>query len=392
MHLLIEPGSWKSPRRLAFIAAAGLALIALGLWFSAPAPGSDTLVLDAATMTVVLDELPAMEAAAIARAEAEISTVTGVPASAVDRYFTLRTSSRTQYQWQLVYNGSNNPDLTVWLVLRITAEEGFAIADEYLKNLLGTAYVSAHVTPERFDAATNTVHYAGTYSLHGDELVLLPLWIQLSYERTVTGRQVVIAPQEIAVTRAQAEELARLQGVPDPVSSSLILKNGSICWRVLWQHTPIAEDYDLQRLYGLEIHATTGDVLTTLRYKQPASSSSTSSTPITAAQITALLADLGVPELADGARFEVRVFNSSQEVFTVTMSFGRLVVQQGTTDDPDITLWLDRTLILQALQADDSLAYLQQHASGRTVRVALHANPVVLQKKGYMRLYERLPH
>ena len=382
--------SWKSPRRLALIAG-GVTILALALWFSAPAPGGDILVLDRTTLTMALDELPATEAAARARAEEEISNVTGVPANAVDQYFTLLNSTHTQYQWELVYNVSNNPDLVISLALQITPDEAFAIADEYLKDLLGTAYFSTHFTPERFDAATNTVHYTFAYSLPGDELVL-PMWIRLSYERTVTGSSVVTAPQEIAVTRAQAEELAQQQGVPDPVSSTPILKNGVICWRVVWQHTPTEEDYDLQRLYGVEIHATTSDVLTTLRYKQPASSSSGSSTStsITVTQINTLLAELGVTELEDGASFEVRIFNGAGEVFTVTKSFGRLVVLQRANANPDITLWLDRELIVQALQADDTLAYLQGHASSGNVRVELHENLVILQKKGYMQLYERL--
>ena len=385
MHLRAT-GSWKSPRRLALIAG-GVALLALGVWFSAPAPGGDILVLDAAAMTVVLDELPATEEAAIACAEEEISNVTGVPAKEVDRYFTLLNSSRTRYQWQLVYNVSNNPDLAVSLTLRITPDEGFAIADEYLKDLLGSDYFLTHFTPERFDGTTNTVYYSVVYSLPGDELVL-PMWVRLSYERTVTCR--LTAPQEIAITRTRAEELAQQQGVPDPVSSSPDLKNGIICWRVVWQHTPTEEDYELQRLYGVEIHATTGEVLTTLRYVRPTPASSASPAPIQVAQIIALLAELGVTGLEDGASFEVRVFNGSDEVFAVTKSFGRLVVQQGANAHADITLWLDRELIVHALQADDALAYLQEHASSGNVRVELHENAVVLQKKGYMQLYERL--
>jgi hypothetical protein len=86
----------------------------------------------------------------------------------------------------------------------------------------------------------------------------------------------------------------------------------------------------------------------------------------------------------------VRVFNSSDEVFTVTRSFGRLVVQQGESPDADITLWLDRELLVQALQAEDTRAYLHEHAGGGNVRVDLHENVVVLQKKGYMQLYTQL--
>lgn len=384
MHLRAT-GSWKSPRRLALIAA-GLALLTLGVWFSLPGPERDILVLDASAMTVVLDELPATEQDAIACAAEEISNATGVPAKAVDRYFTLRSSSRTWYQWRLVYNVTDNPDLAVSLTLRISPEEGFAIADEYLRGLLGTRYFSAHVTPERFDNTTNTAHYTFAYSLPDDELVL-PMWVLLSYERTVTGSQVVNAPQKIAVTRAEAEELARQQGVPDPVSSSPAIRNGIICWRVVWQHIPTEEDYDTERLYGVDIHARTGEPLATLRYVR---AKPLPPGPIVVAQLTALLEQLGVTGLEDGASFEVRVTNSSNEVFTVTRSFGRLVVQQGANPDPDITLWLDRELIVQALQAEDTRAYLKEHGGGGNVRVELHENVVVLQKKGYMQLYAQL--
>jgi hypothetical protein len=382
---LRDTGSWKSPRRLALIAA-GLALLTLGVWFSLPGPERDILVLDASAMTVVLDELPSTEQQAIVRAEEEISNDTGVPAKAVDRYFTLRSSSRTWYQWRLVYNVTDNPDLAVSLTLRISPDEGFAIADEYLRGLLGTKYFNAHVTPERFDSTTNTAHYTFAYSLPDDELVL-PMWVQLSYERTVTGCQVVNAPQKIAVTRAEAEELARQQGVPEPFSSSPVIRNGIICWQVLWQHIPTEEDYDTERLYGVDIHARTGELLATLRYVR---ARPLPPGPIHVAEINALITQLGVTALEDGASFEVRVVNSSDEVFTVTRSFGRLVVQQGGSADPDITLWLDRELILQALQAEDTRAYLQEHAGGGTIRMELHENVVVLQKKGYMQLYAQV--
>jgi hypothetical protein len=380
-----EPGSLKSPRRLALIAA-GLALLTLGVWFSLPGPERDILVLDASAMTVVLDELPATNEDAIACAAEEISNATGVPTKVVDRYFTLRTSSRTWYQWRLVYNVTDNPDLAVSLTLRISPEEGFAIADEYFRGLLGTRYFNAHVTHERFDNTTNTAHYTFAYSLPDDELVL-PMWVQLSYERTVTGCQVVNAPQKIAVTRAEAEELAREQGVPDPVSSSPVIRNGIICWRVVWQHIPTEEDYDTEQLYGVDIQARTGELLATLRYVR---AKPLPPGPIQVAQINALLTQLGVTALEDGASFEVRVVNSSDEVFTVTRSFGRLVVQQGANPNADITLWLDRELIKQALQADDARAYLHEHAGGDNVRVELHENVVVLQKKGYMQLYAQL--
>jgi hypothetical protein len=380
-----DPGSWKKPRRLALIAT-GVALLILGVWFSLPGSERDILVLDTSTITVVLDELPVTLPDAIARAEVEISNGTGVPVRAVDRYFTLRTTAHRWYYWRLEYNVTDNPNLAVSLALRITPDEGFAIANEYLEVLLGPAYFNTHFTPERFDNTTNTAHYTFTYSLPDDELVL-PMWVQLSSDRTVTGRHVVSTKQRITVTQTRAEELAQQQGVPEPISSSPTLRNGIICWRVVWQHIPTEEDYETEVLYGMEIHATTGEPLATLRYVR---AKPLPPGPIVAAQLTALLERLDVTALEDGASFEVRIFNSSGEVFTVTRSFGRLVVQQGPNPDPDITLWLDRELILQALEAADTRAYLKEHAGGDTIRVELHENVVVLQKKGYMQLYTQL--
>jgi hypothetical protein len=378
-------GSWKSPRRLALVAT-GLALLALGVWFSLPGPERSILVLDKPTITVVSDELPVTLEEAIARAKVEISNATGVPVRAVDRYFTLRTTEHKWYHWRLEYDVKDNPNLVVLLALRITPDEGFAIANEHLETLLGPAYVRAHFTPERFDNTTNTVRYTFTYSLPDGQLVL-PMSVQLSADRAVIGQQVVTTKQRITLTRARAEELARQQGVPGPVSCYPVLRNGIVCWRIVWQHIPTDEDYDEQRLYGVDIHATTSEVLATLRFVRP---KPTPSAPIQVAQINALLTQLGVTALEDGASFEVRVFNSSDEVFTVTRSFGRLVVQQRANPNADITLWLDRELIEQALQAEDARAYLHEHAGGGNVRVELHENVVVLQKKGYLQLYAQL--
>ena len=246
--------------------------------------------------------------------------------------------------------------------------------------------ISPNLIERAFSNTTNTAHYTFAYSLSDDELVL-PMWVQLNYERTVTGSKVVNAPQRIAVTRVEAKELARQQGVPEPFSSSPVIRNGIICWRVIWEHIPTEEDYDAERLYAVDINARTGDILATLRYVR---AKPLPPGPIVVAQLTALLERLDVTALEDGASFEVRVLNSSGEVFTVTRSFGRLVVQQGANADADITLWLDRELIMQALQAEDTRAYLQKHAGGGNVRVELHKNVVVLQKKGYMQLYTQL--
>ncbi len=45
---------------------------------------------------------------------------------------------------------------------------------------------------------------------------------------------------------------------------------------------------------------------------------------------------------------------------------------------------------MNAVESDDVVSYLQNHATSRNVIVELHKNMVLLQKKGYMSLYEKL--
>ena len=78
------------------------------------------------------------------------------------------------------------------------------------------------------------------------------------------------------------------------------------------------------------------------------------------------------------------------EKFSVVKTFGITVVKEGTIENADFTLWIDRDIILNALESDDVGSYLQDNATSRNVIVELHKNMVLLQKKGYMRLYERV--
>jgi hypothetical protein len=82
--------------------------------------------------------------------------------------------------------------------------------------------------------------------------------------------------------------------------------------------------------------------------------------------------------------------NSSREKFSVVKTFGRAVVKEGTNENADITLWFDREIIVNALESEDVVRYLQENAETGKVSVELHKNIVILQKKGYMSLYEKL--
>lgn len=104
----------------------------------------------------------------------------------------------------------------------------------------------------------------------------------------------------------------------------------------------------------------------------------------------ALTESLGIESLEDGSVIQVRVMSSSDELFSVTKSFGQLVVREGGNENADITLWIDRDLIVHALETDNPLVYVQTHATSVNVRVELHKNLVILQKKGYTQLYESL--
>jgi hypothetical protein len=358
-------------------------LVSFGFWYFSLSSDSDILVLDKSVLTVVLDELPIDAEGALSVARDEVSNVTGVPDSALHRYFRLRNVSRTQFQWLILYNVTGNPDLSVYLMKRISADEGFRISDNYIVGLVGIAYFNAHFRKETFDSDSNTAHYTFRYHYSGEEIEL-PLWVKLRNDRTVTDSSVVNTPQEVAIGLDQALEIARTNGLQDPRSGYPVVTGGVLCWRVVWEHTPTEQDYDAQIPYGLDIHCTTGEVLRTLRYKRQKPS------PIQATHIAALAHKLGLEALEDGAVLELRVLNSSAEEFFVTKTFGRVVVKEGTNEDADITLWIARELILQALNSDDAIGYVQKHASNEKVRIELHKNMVILQKKGYSSLYERL--
>ena len=80
----------------------------------------------------------------------------------------------------------------------------------------------------------------------------------------------------------------------------------------------------------------------------------------------------------------------SATVCTTFLTFGRAVVKEGAIENADVTLWFDREIIVDALESEDVLGYLRANAGNGKVSVELHRNIVILQRKGYMSLYEKL--
>ena len=361
-----------------------LVAAALCIWYYSIPTDKDVLVLDTRVLTWTFDDIPDTREDALSMAQERIINATGVPKRRFDRYFTLMNLSHTPFQWQLVYNVTRSSDLTVFLVKAIYPEEGFGISDRYIEDMVGRAYFDAHFKRKSFES--NTAYYAYTYgSSPGSRDVALSMWVRLGNDRSVIERHVVTTPQEITVSREQALEVGRKRGLKDPLSGSPVLVGGIICWKVAWQHTPTEQDYDTQTVYGFTVHSTTGEVIGEHRYIRPAPASLL---PIRTGQITTLIENLGFEEMEDGAMIQVNVRNSVDETFSVVKTFGRTVVKEGTIEGADLTLGIDRELILNALESDDVVSYLQNNATSRNVIVELHKNPVLLQKKGYMSLYK----
>jgi hypothetical protein len=84
------------------------------------------------------------------------------------------------------------------------------------------------------------------------------------------------------------------------------------------------------------------------------------------------------------------VTNGSNGKFSVVKTFGRAVVKEGAIENADVTLCFDRELIVNALESEDVPGYLRANAGNGKIHVELHKNIVILQRKGYMSLYEKL--
>ena len=375
----------RFPRKYVMIAivVGVLSILAPGAWYYSLSTNSDVLVLDETALTVVLDSLPEDEKDAVAISQETIINATGVPKRAFNKYFKLKNVSRTEFQWLLLYNVTGNPDLSVFLVKRITSDEGFRISDDYIIGMVGIEYYNTHFKKKAFNSNTNIASYSFSYNYLTDKIELT-MWVKPGYDRKVISKHVVTTAQEVKVSLEQAIEIGRTNGLNDTISGHPVVTGGVLCWRVVWKHTPTKQDYDAHTIYGFDIHCTTGEVVGTHRYVLPKPPS------IKATQITPLINNLGVDDLKDGAVIRLRVMNSSKETFSLTKSFGKMVVKKGKSENADITLWIDRELIVHALESGDVIGYLKENAGEGQVGVELHKNVVILKKKGYMGLYDKL--
>jgi len=267
-----------------------LVVASLCIWYYSIPTESDILVLDKSVLTVVLEDIPDTREDAISVAQERIVNETGVPKRNFDRYFKLMDSSHTEFQWQLVYNVTGNPDLTVFVVKKILPEEGFSISDEYIMGMVGRDYFDAHFKRKSFES--NTAYYSYIYGYsHNPSTgnIGLSMWVRLGNDRSVIGRHVVTSPQEITVSEVQAIDIAKKNGLKDPLSAAPVLVGGKICWRVVWQHSPTEQDYDNQTVYGFDVHCTTGEVIGEHRYIRPTTAPSP---PIRTGQITLTMSHL----------------------------------------------------------------------------------------------------
>ena len=283
-----------------------LVAVSLCIWYYSIPTEGDILVLDKRVLTVILDDIPATREDAISVAHERIINETGVPKRSFDRYFKRMDTSRTPFQWQLVYNVTGNPDLTVFVVKKILPEEGFGIADKYIVDMVGRAYFDARFRRESFES--NIAHYTYIYEYsHNPGDIELPMWVRIGNDRSVTGQHVVTTPQEITVSVEQAIDIGRKNGLKDPLSGAPVLVGGIIRWRVVWQHTPTEQDYDNQTVYGVDAHCTTGELIGEHRYIRPTPAPPP---PIRTRQITSLIEKLGFEDMEDGAMIQVNVMNS----------------------------------------------------------------------------------
>jgi hypothetical protein len=351
-------------------------------YFSAGGP--EVLVLDKTGFREVVEELPGSEKEAIAMSEEVLLGYYNVSRKKFGRYFVLANATRTKYRWIVVYEVEENPNVLVYLVKRITSEEGFGIADRYIVERVGEEYFKKHYPRKSFDG--NTARY--TFTITGSAIYKIGMWLRLDDERKVAKRHVLLEPQEVKIKSEEAKKIAAAKGVPDPMNIALIFDGRRLAWRVKWEHKPGEEDYKAKRIYGADIDAEKGSVLRVHRYTKPAKASAAK---ITKNQVNTLAQKTKeFKELADGAVINVRISKSQSEEFHIVKSLGRLVVKEGLSSDSDITIWIDRDVFIGAVKSDDPMAYLLQESKKGKVSIKEDKNPVALAKKGYLKLYEKI--
>jgi hypothetical protein len=370
-------------RKALLIGGAALLMSAVVMLYYFSTGEPQVLVLDKTVFREVLEELPGSEKEAIAMSMEAVLGYYNVSKEEFGRYFTLANATMTRYRWIVVYEVEENPNVLVYLVKKITPEEGFGIADRYIVERVGEEYFKEHYQRKAFDG--NTARY--TFTITGSAIYKIGMWLRLDDERKVAKRHVLLEPQEVKVKSEEATKIAAAKGVPEPMKVALIFDGRRLAWRVTWEHKPREEDYKAKRIYGADVDAEKGSVLRVHRYVKPAKPSPSK---ISKAQVDALAQKTKeFMELADGAVINVRISKSYSEEYTIIKSLGRLVVKEGLSNDSDITIWIDRDAFEKALKSDDPMTYLTQESKKGKVSITEDKNPVALARKGYVKLYDK---
>jgi hypothetical protein len=149
-----------------------------------------------------------------------------------------------------LYNVTGNPDIFVYLVKRISTDEGFNLSGDYIAGMVGADYFNAHFKRKTFDS--NTAYYSLRY-LHSRNPgeIKLTMWVKLGNDRSVIGRHVVNTPQEVEVSLGQAIETGRMNGLNDPLSGYPVLNRRCVmlasCMGTHTYRAGLQCSYDLRR-------------------------------------------------------------------------------------------------------------------------------------------------
>jgi len=370
-------------RKRKLLAAAGISFIVFVVVAHYLSGSSEIVVLDKTVFREALDVLPASEKEAAAESNNLVLSYYNLSKKVFEKYFALINITRTEYRWIAVYGVEDNPEVYVYLVKNITSAEGFDIADKYIKTRVGQKYFEGHYQRKSF--SNNTASYI--FSINGSGAYSMEMWIQFDDERRVERKNVLLEPEEVKIKRENAAQKAISIGVPEPMQSALAFDGSRLVWRFTWKHKPTSEDYEKQSIYGADIDAENGGIRRLLRYIKQAVQKPAN---VSKAQVEELTKRIAVfKELSDGAIINLGINKGQSGEYAVIKSMGRLVIKEGLSGSPDITIWIDRDSFEKALESSEPIEYLIQESKKGKVSVKQNKNSAALAIKGYIRLYEK---
>lgn len=370
--------------------------ISLAIWYFSLPTDTDVLILESDTLTIYLDcQVPIYENDAISLAKEEIINSTNIPKKKFNKYFELINTSNTQFQWKLVYSVKDNPELSVFLIKKLSADEGFDISNDYIINKLGIDYFKDHFIQKKFELDPNSESGTAYYTYKAGDIELTQ-WTKIGEDRKMKQQYLLNEPQKININKEQAINISMDKGLIEPLTAFPVLKNGKIDWIVTRQYTPTEQDYVDKTFSKFDIDATTGKIVKKYVYEKPSATLAPTATPtpiktpIQASQIKYFANELKFTELADGAMVQMHIMNSFEEKFSVVKSYGKTVVKEGKLENPDITIKIDRNLLTNALESNDIVGSLKQNANSNNLIVKTHEDQLTLYTKGYLKIYNTL--